>query len=384
MLSTQNSLYRGLNTVTDKINATGFTWLQVGFCLLSLGAIMPSQAVTIDIGSGSRQWFGPAISAEFTAPPFSQFLTNLDPTYAFIGISNSVNCYNNTQMTDINGIQALKIAQGVFVVPRTTFTISYKLDNGAQETMSGSLGEPETKGIISGNGANFLAAQVTDSAWCLTPRSSLVSNFFQVGSERSASVTGDWIIITDGTQQDGIYTVPSMSFRSRVIAPSNNASAYLSSFQIKVSTRQCSININNSIDFGEVEHNSTIRTELGRVNDNLEVGCTQSSVNPSANINVKFQSNSGFFDGEATRLPLNEGGGYITGEITGIAGVDNGACNSTGGLKFNSDPIRLGSIGTGAGNVSFPNELTWRLCSGGSTLPVGNVSASATVDVIFN
>lgn len=370
--------------MTDKINATGFTWLQVGFCLLSLGAIMPSQAVTIDIGSGSRQWFGPAISAEFTTPPFSQFLTDLDPTYAFIGISNSVNCYNNTQMTDINGIQALKIAQGVFVVPRTTFTISYKLDNGVQETMSGSLGEPETKGIISGNGANFLAAQVTDSAWCLTPRSSPVSNFFQVGSERSGSVTGDWIIITDGTQQDGIYTVPIMSFKSRVIAPSNNAYAYFASFQIKVSTRQCSININNSIDFGEVEHNSTIRTELGRVNDNLEVGCTQSSVNPSANINVKFQSNSGFFDGEAARLPLNEGGGYITGEITGIAGVDNGACNSTGGLKFNSDPIRLGSIGTGAGNVSFPNELTWRLCSGGSTLPVGNVSASATVDVVFN
>ncbi|WP_447876366.1 adhesin [Serratia fonticola] len=370
--------------MTDKINANGFTWLQVGFCLLSLGAIMPSQAVTIDIGSGSRQWFGPAISAEFTAPPFSQFLTNLDPTYAFIGISNSVDCYNNTQMTDINGIQALKIAQGVFVVPRTTFTISYKLDNGVQETMSGSLGEPETKGIISGNGANFLAAQVTNSAWCLTPRSSPVSNFFQVGSERSASVTGDWIIITDGTQQDGIYTVPSMFVRSRVIAPSNTVSIYVASYQIKVSTRQCSININNSIDFGEVEHNSTIRSELGRVNDNLEVGCTQSSVNPSANINVKFQSNSGFYDGEATRLPLNEGGGYITGEITGIAGVDNGACNSTGGLKFNSDPIRLGSIGTGAGNVSFPNELTWRLCSGGSTLPVGNVSASATVDVIFN
>lgn len=350
--------------MTDKINATGFTWLRVGLCLLSLGAIMPSQAVTIDIGSGNRTWFGPAINAAFTAPPFTRYLTDLNPTYPFIAISDSIHCYNNTQMTDINGIQALKIAQGVFVVPRATFTISYQLDNGTQETMSGSLGEPETKGIISGNGANFLAAQVTDSAWCLTPRSSPVSNFFKVDSERSASVTGNWIIITDGTQQDGIYTVPSMSFRSRVIAPSDNASSYFPSFQIKVSTRQCSININNSIDFGEVEHNSTIRSELGRVNDSLEVGCTQSSVDSSANINVTFQSNSGFYDGEASRLPLNEGGGYITGEIAGITDVDNGACNLTGGLKFNSTPIRLGSLSAGAGSKSFPNELTWRLCSG--------------------
>ncbi|WP_196062296.1 MULTISPECIES: adhesin [unclassified Serratia (in: enterobacteria)] len=386
MLSTQNSLYRGLNTVTDKINANGFTWLRTGLCLLSLGAIMPSQAVTIDIGSGSQEWLGPPISGSFTAQTgaYSQS-TKLDPSYAFAGISlsGSSSCLSPSQMTDIGGLQTYQIAQGIFVIPQITFSISYQLNSGITETMSGTIGKPETKGVTN-TGAGSPVTPLPNSVWCLTPRGYEIDSFFKENSTRTTTVSGNWVIITDGSQQDGIYNMPSGFFQNRVIIPNESESLYIASNQVRVSTRQCSININNSIDFGEVEHNSTIRAELGRVNDSLVVGCTQSSVNPAANINVKFQSNSGFYDGEATRLSLNEGGGYITGEIAGITGVDNGACNSTGGLKFNSDPIRLGSIGTGAGNVSFPNELTWRLCSGGSTLPVGNVSASATVDVIFN
>lgn len=384
MLSTENSLNREINTVTDKISITGFTRLRIGFCLLSLGAIMPLQAVTIEIGSGSQEWIGPAISGDITGT-MSQFLNNLNPTYALVGIYNSSVCYRDTDMTDIRGIQALRIAQGIFLVPQATYTITYQLNSGVSETMSGSIGIPETNGTLSGGGTGSVAVQVIDSAWCMTPRSYAINQFFKVDSERRASMTGNWIIITDGSQQDGIYNTPSMFFGSRVIGPSDSVHYYLPSFQIKVSTRQCSININNSIAFGEVEHNSAIGAELGRVNDDsFVVACSQSSVNPAANINVKFQANSGLYNGEATRLSLNEGGGYITGEIAGVAGVDNGVCNSTGGLTFNSDPIRIGAMNAGDSSESFPNALTWRLCSGGDTLPVGNVTASATVDVIFN
>ncbi|WP_411755642.1 adhesin [Serratia sp. (in: enterobacteria)] len=390
MLSIKHSLYRGSNTVTDKISATGFQWLRTGLCLLSLGVIMPSQAVTIDIGSGSQEWLGPPINGSFTAETGSYpQSTTLSAYYAFAGISLSSSgtggsgCFSPSQMTDIGGLQTYQIAQGIFVIPQITFSISYQLNSGITETMSGTIGKPETKGVTN-TGAGSPVTPVQNSAWCLMPRGYEIVSFFKANSTRTTTVTGNWVIITDGTQQDGIYNMPSGSFHNRVTIPAENGSLFIPSNQIKVSTRQCSININNSIDFGNVEHNSTIRTELGRVNDSLVVGCTQSSVNPAANINVKFQSNSGFYDGEATRLSLNEGGGYITGEIAGIAGIDNGACNSTGGLKFNSDPVRLGSINAGAGNESFSNSLTWRLCSGGSTLPVGNVSASATVDVIFN
>lgn len=386
MLSTENSLKREINTVTDKISITGFTRLRIGFCLLSLGAIMPLQAVTIEIGSGSQEWLGPAISGELTGG-MSQYLNNLDPNYGFISIQygGTASCYNNSQMTNINGIQALRIAQGVFVVPAATYTITYQLNNGVSETMSGSIGKPETNGTLSGSGTGSVPAKVPDSAWCMSPRSYAINQFFKVDSERRASVTGNWIIITDGSQQDGIYNVPNMIFSSRVLAPSNTSSVGLTSYQVKVSTRQCSINIKNSIAFGEVEHNSAIGAELGRVNDDsFVVACSQSSVNPAANINVKFQANSGLYNGEATRLSLNEGGGYITGEIAGVTGVDNGVCNSTGGLTFNSDPIRIGAMNAGDSSESFPNALTWRLCSGGDLLPVGNVTASATVDVIFN
>jgi hypothetical protein len=383
MLSIKHSLYRGSNTVTDKISATGFQWLRTGLCLLSLGVIMPSQAVTIDIGSGSQEWLGPAISGGFTAPN-SEFGNHLTSN-SFAGVQLYSTCYNNTDLTDIAGIQALKIAQGIFLVPQITFSIIYQLNSGASETMSGTIGKPATSAVVTTSGTSNQAVNIPDKGWCLTPRASAQNNFFKVDSQRIGSITGNWVIITDGSQQDGIYNFPpGLFFANRAYLPSDSATINIGNHQIKVSTRQCSININNSIDFGEVEHNSVIGAELGRVNDSLVVGCTQSNVNPAANINVKFQSNSGFYDGEATRLSLNEGGGYITGEIAGIAGVDNGACNSTGGLKFNSDPVRLGSINAGAGNESFSNSLTWRLCSGGSTLPVGNVSASATVDVIFN
>ena len=383
MLSTENSPNRGVNTVTDKISTTGFTRLRIGLCLLSLGVIMPLQATIIEIGSGSQQWAGPAFNQSISAS-FDGYYIMLNPNYGLVaitgaGIPETTGCVNNTALSDVGGVQGYKIAQGIFLVPQASFTMTYKLNSGSSETMSGTFGNSGVQGIISGSGN--AAATPPNSAWCLSPRGVPASPFFEEYSVRNGTITGHWVIITDGTQQDGIYPIPDMYFSSSALSSATKDSI-LTGHQVKVSTRQCSISINKSINFGEVEHNSTFGAELELVKDNLEVGCTQNSANPAANINIKFQANSGLYGSEATRLSLNEGGGYITGEITGV--TDAGTCNLTQGLKFNGEPLKLGSINAGESSETFSNELIWRLCSGGDTLPVGNVTASATADIIFN
>lgn len=383
MLSTENSANRGVNTVTDKISTTGFTRLRIGLCLLSLGVVMPLQAAIIEIGSGSKQWAGPAINQIISAS-FDDYFTMLNPNYGFVaitgaGIPEALGCVNNTALGDVGGVQGYKIAQGIFLVPQASFTMTYQLNSGSSETMSGTFDGSGVQGIITGSGN--AAATPPNSAWCLSPRGSAISPFFEEYSVRSGSITGNWVLITDGTQQDGTYPIPEMYFSSSALS-STTKESILTGYQVKVSTRQCSININKSINFGEVEHNSIFGAELELVKDTLVVGCTQNSANPAANINIKFQANSGLYGGETTRLSLTEGGGYITGEITGVTGA--GTCNLTQGLKFNGEPMKLGLINAGESSETFSNELTWRLCSGGNTLPVGNVTASATVDVIFN
>ncbi|CFR12842.1 Uncharacterised protein [Yersinia frederiksenii] len=383
MLSTENSPNRGVNTVTDKISTTGFTRLRIGLCLLSLGVIMPLQAAIIEIGSGSQQWAGPAINQNISTS-FGDYYMTLNPNYGLVaitgaGIPETLGCVKNTALSDVGGIQGYKIAQGIFLVPQASFTMIYQLSAGLSETMSGTFSNSGVQGIVSGSGN--AAATPVNSAWCLSPRAISTPSFFEEDSVRSGSITGEWVIITDGTQQDGVFPIPEMYFSSSALVSATKASI-LTGYQVKVSTRQCSININKSINFGEVEHNSTFGAELELVKDSLVVGCTQNSANPAANINIKFQANSGLYGSETTRLSLTEGGGYITGEITGVTGT--GTCNLTQGLKFNGEPMRLGSINAGESSEVFSNELTWRLCSGGDTLPVGNVTASATVDVIFN
>ncbi|WP_156171494.1 fimbrial protein [Yersinia massiliensis] len=367
--------------MTDKISTTGFTGLRIGLCLLSLGVIMPLQATIIEIGSGSQQWAGPAFNQSISTS-FDGYYIMLNPNYGFVaitgvGIPETTGCVNNTALSDVGGVQGYKIAQGIFLVPQASFTMTYELDSGSSETMSGTFSHSGVQGVVSGNAA----ATPPNSAWCLSPRGAAVSPFFKEYSVRSGSITGNWTIITDGTQQDGTYPIPEMYFSSSALSSATKASI-LTGYQVKVSTRQCSININKSINFGEVEHNSTFGAELELVKDSLVVGCTQNSANPTANINIKFQANSELYSGEATRLSLNEGGGYITGEITGVTGA--GTCNLTQGLKFNGEPLKLGSINAGESSETFSNELIWRLCSGGDTLPAGNVTASATADIIFN
>jgi hypothetical protein len=98
---------------------------------------------------------------------------------------------------------------------------------------------------------------------------------------------------------------------------------------------------------------------------------------------VQFRALSGIFDNDKTKLSLAQGGGYITGEIdNGVTGP--GTCNASTGITFDSYPFKVGSITSSDASVNYPNQVTWRLCSGGPNLPGGTVRASTEMLVTFN
>ncbi|WP_244157324.1 adhesin [Serratia oryzae] len=193
------------------------------------------------------------------------------------------------------------------------------------------------------------------------------------------------MMVADGTQQSGQSQIPPMYFasfsaisigdRSVVILPSN--------ITLRVSTLECTINTPLTINFGGVLRNTQVNAELASRSVPFIVNCGQSSNFIDANINVQLRALTGLFGGAPTRLALSQGGGYITGEIdNGVTG--SGACTETNGLRFDNTPVKIGSINRAQSSVTTSNQLTWRLCSGGSSLPSGAVTASTEMLVTFN
>ncbi|EOW2413975.1 hypothetical protein ACQ78R_000761 [Yersinia enterocolitica] len=46
--------------------------------------------------------------------------------------------------------------------------------------------------------------------------------------------------------------------------------------------------------------------------------------------------------------------------------------------------VKIGNILATEATKVINNQVTWRLCSGGTSLPIGNVTASAEMLVTFN
>ncbi|HHQ6629446.1 TPA: hypothetical protein ACSTL1_000863 [Serratia fonticola] len=123
--------------------------------------------------------------------------------------------------------------------------------------------------------------------------------------------------------------------------------------------------------------------ELAAQSYPLITNCGQSSDFIDANINLQFRALSGLYKSAPTRLALRQGGGYITGEIdNGVTGSGN--CAATSGLPFDNRQLKIGRITQAEISQSITNQVTWRLCSGGKDLPLGNVSAAAEMLVTFN
>jgi len=191
--------------------------------------------------------------------------------------------------------------------------------------------------------------------------------------------------VADGTQQSSEYTLPAMYAAS--FSPNSNGDKYSlilpASITLRISTLQCTVNTPMSVAFQEVTRNTQIGAELAKLSYPLITTCDQPTDRIRANINLQFRALTGHYEGEPTRLTLHQGGGYITGEIDeNVTGSGN--CSATTGLPFNNTMVTLGEITSAENSKSFQNVVTWRLCSGGSTLPTGAVHASAEMLVTFN
>ncbi|HDR2753027.1 TPA: adhesin [Enterobacter asburiae] len=294
---------------------------------------------------------------------------------------------SDSSLKTIAGYKVLPIAPGVGIAPRARLESTYVVGEGPYitEYINGSIGLPETRGTVI-PGGQIITNPVNGRSWCMPPRMSNVTKFYAVGFPNQTTMRGTWVIVADGTQTSQDIQVGTFWGRA------GNGSSYNISqnvfpsagIQLRISTLECMVNTPAQINFGAVASNLRSGAELGVQTNVLAVNCSQdSSRGVDANINVQFRALTDLYEGAPTRLALSQGGGYITGEIDrGVTGSGN--CTGISGLSFDSTPLKLGSITSAQSTQNTTNLVTWRLCSGGSKLPSGNVSAAAEMLVTFN
>lgn len=356
----------------------------VGF-LLSL----PASAETITVGKGSGIiWEGMPFSATLTGPLNSPGLGR-DQGIASISTiheSGGIGCLVDINLKLIGGYQAFPLTGGglhVGLIPRAQVSAEYTLSDGSIESMVGTIGLPETRAITS---SGIGVVSPTGNQWCLPPRMLADENFFNSTAPRTVNISGNWAIVADGnqtSQQFFVHTYYAASYSNAINGGSRTQTILIGGFTLRVSTLECTVNTPTVINFGKVNRNTVVDSELAYIEVPLVASCGQSSDYINANINVQFQALSGLYNNNPLRLALNQGGGYITGGIDhGVTGT--GWCKSTTGLSFDGQPIKLGTITDQEPQKVLSRELTWRLCSGGASLPTGKVSAATEMLVTFN
>ncbi|MCW2474164.1 MULTISPECIES: fimbrial protein [unclassified Symbiopectobacterium] len=360
--------------ITIKQTASIAAWLM-------LFSAQASQANTLTIGKGSGEvWRG----APFTLGLQTQNQNSATTaTRGAASITNSMTeCLTSSSLVNIASIDAFPIAPGIGLVPTASFNVNTFTNLSLYPVnMAGTLGMNGTAGTLSGSdfpqGGDGVVPP--NRAWCI--------NFFNTNTSillnlsQTMSGSGEWVIVTDGTQQSGTYPMPTMygaTFSDRDQSTKN----ILPYTFLRVNLVSCSITTPTSVDFGTVARNTLHAAELANMPQPFTVSCGQDNPNTiDTNINVQFSGN--VFEGNTARLALNEGGGYITGEISnGVTG--SGTCDASTGVNFNSTDINVGVLTASTLSQTFTNQIIWRLCSGGSALPIGPVNASANVAVTYN
>ncbi|CAI0837085.1 MULTISPECIES: hypothetical protein [Serratia] len=353
-------------------------------CILLLAYLGQPAALaeTITIGKGTGiLWEGLPFNVTLSGTIGRQDLT---PKYALLAISSHSNmCQPNDELSSIAGYQALKLAPGVGLIPRGFGNATFaRYSSLKEDSLSGTLGLPETKG---GNSDGSQVIAPNTFSWCLPPSMKYQNNYYNPNYIRKATISGTWVLVADGQQKTTEITVPVMyagSFSSVSIGDLS-ASILPSNIQLRISTLECTVNTPTSITFGGVMENLQAGAELGVQSYPLITNCGQSSDLIDANINLQFRPLTGLYQSAPSRLALREGGGYITGEIdNGVTG--SGSCIATSGLKFDNRQLKIGRITKAQTSLSISNQVTWRLCSGGKDLPLGDVSAAAEMLVTFN
>ncbi|WP_447883581.1 hypothetical protein [Serratia fonticola] len=350
------------------------------------GLITASHAETITIGKGyGILWEGFYFNETLSGPNGDQIMTAISDGIIAIG-TNAVYCMSTNALVNIAGYLAFPVAPGVGLIPRASGNASFNQNlpppSGPRQ-LSGTIGIPETAGTVSPT--NTPVQSLPGKAWCLPPSMVGDQYFYSFGTSRTVNLSGSWLLVADGTQMTGNYNIPSMYFSSITAHPSLNLSTRIlpNNISLRVSTLTCTVNTPVNINFGTVSRSVLPSQEIARATNPINVNCGQNSDLISADINVQFRTTSGVYNANPSRLSLRQGGGYITGEIdSGVTG--SGDCALSQGLKFDNTPFKLGQISNVETSVAINNQITWRLCSGGNSLPSGPVDASAEMLVTFN
>ncbi|MBC3382208.1 adhesin [Serratia fonticola] len=287
------------------------------------------------------------------------------------------------KLKNIAGHLALPLGDsGAGLVPRATGTATYTRYNGVSETLTGTIGLPETKGITTA-GANTTSPAGYE--WCLPPNQAYVDYFYSAFANRTATLSGTWVIVADGNQKSAQVTVPAMYFGSYSAAVAGDLYVRIleSDITLRISTLECTVSTPTAINFNGVMRNTQPGAQLSQLSYPLVATCGQASDRINANINVQFRAITGLESGNVARLSLSQGGGYITGEIDNDV-TGSGECTAATGIRFDNTQIKLGAITSAEASKTLTNQVTWRLCSGGSSLPTGPVDAAAEMLVTFN
>lgn len=351
----------------------------VALCVLGRG----NAATLITIGKGSGVvWEGLPFHANM-AGKWDWLGTELK--YGVTAISTDPQrCMKTSEpvLTQVQGHWGIKITDGVILVPRATVSAAYG-HAGKIETLTGTLGLPLSTATTS-NGDTIISPNSESYIWCLTPRNTNIPQFYD--KDRRVTADGVWTIVTNGNQKDGDAKLPPMYFGSFTAGHATEdlfQSILPNDIKLRVSSLECYVTTDANIDFGYVERNIQPGAELAKKTVSMVTSCTQNSNMINANINVQFRALSGLFDSDKNKLSLVQKGGYITGEIDkGVTG--SGVCNANTGISFDSSPFKVGKIASTESAASYPNQVTWRLCSGGPSLPGGTVRASTEMLVTFN
>jgi hypothetical protein len=232
---------------------------------ICFGLITPSQAETITIGKNTGiVWEGFYFNEALSGPWAWQTMVS----NAIISISTSgAYCMNSSDLVNIAGYLAFPIAPGVGLVPRASGNASFFQNSPppiGPRHLSATIGIPETAGIVSPT--NTQVQSSPGKAWCLLPSMAGDLYFYGSGSSRTVDLSGSWVMVADGTQITGNYSISPMYLASHSGYPSYSLSTRIlpSNISLRVSILSCTVNTPVNINFGTVSRSVLPTQELNR------------------------------------------------------------------------------------------------------------------------